>query len=342
VTPLHEIGSWHRGRWLVSNSFEWSYMLTVVLPNYNHGQFLPNALQALLAQTRPADEVIIIDDASTDNSINIIEPLLPRFRDAKLVRHKDNVGVVRCMNIGLQMARGSLLAFCAADDVVYPTFFARMLALLDGYPLAAFASARTAIIDERGNRSGALEHSIPLDRPGYIDSGSAARHLMRDDAWFTGGATVFRRAPLIELGGFPEELGPLTDGYISRLLAVKHGSCFTPEVLVAWRRMEGGQAWSCSNDIASTERLAKRAERAMRESGAPFVEGYPKRWKRRLMFGVQRFALTNARRKARSEGAWQLVAALAREVLKTGWLLITLRPQDMPAILARGVRGLRK
>jgi hypothetical protein len=147
---------------------------------------------------------------------------------------------------------------------------------------------------------------------------------------------------LIELGGFPEELGPLTDGYISRLLAVKHGSCFAPEVLVGWRRMEGGLAWSYSNDIATAKRLAERAERAMRDSGVPFVQGYPERWKRRLMFGVQRFALGNARRKARSEGAWRFVSALAREIGKTGWLLMTLRPQDIAAILARRLRALRK
>src|SRR4051794_3789670 len=180
-------------------------MLTVILPNFNHGRFLLHALEALLAQTRPADEVIVIDDASTDDSIGIIEAFLPKLQKLKLVRNKENVGVVRNMNVGLDMAGGSLLAFCAADDVVYPTFFERMLETLRAYPQAAFGSARTAIIDDYGNRVGVLDHSVPLDQPGYIDPQAAARHLMRDDAWFTGNATIFRRAPLVKIGGFPEE-----------------------------------------------------------------------------------------------------------------------------------------
>jgi glycosyltransferase involved in cell wall biosynthesis len=310
-------------------------MLTVVLPNFNHGRFLPDALQALLAQTRPADELIVIDDASTDNSIGIIETFLPKFHNVKLVRNKENIGVVRNMNIGLRMAQGSSLVFCAADDVVYPTFFERMLALLHAYPHAAFASARTAIINDNGNRTGVLNNSIPLDQAGYIRPQAAARHLMRDDAWFSGNATIFRRAPLAELGGFPEDLSALADGYVSRLLAVKHGACFAPEILVAWRRMEGGVAWSCGDDIASTKQLAERAERLMRNSGVLFIPGYPERWKRRFLFGVRRFALANMRRKAKSQGSWQFALALAREIVETGWLLVSLRPQDTLVVLRR-------
>jgi glycosyltransferase involved in cell wall biosynthesis len=312
--------------------------LTVVLPNFNHARFLPHALQALLAQTRPANEVIIIDDASTDDSIEVIERYLPKIGNAKLVRNEKNVGVVCNMNTGLRMAQGSLLAFCAADDVVYPTFFERILKLLHEFPHAAFASARTAIIDDEGTRTSVLSHPVPLNEPGFIGPQAAARHLMRDDAWFTGNATIFRRAPLAEIGGFPEDLSAFTDGYASRVLAVKYGACFTPEILVAWRRMEGGMAWSCVDDIVSANQLAAHAESRMRDSGAPFLPGYPERWKRRFLFGARRFALTNARQKAMSAGRWQFALALAREVIETAWLFVTLRPQDTVVVLHRWLK----
>jgi glycosyltransferase involved in cell wall biosynthesis len=316
-------------------------MLTVVLPNFNHSLFLPHALRAILAQTRPADELIIIDDASIDNSIGIIEAFLPQFRNAKLVRNKENVGVVHNMNMGIRMAQGSTLVFCAADDVVYPTFFQQMLALLRSYPHAGFASARTAIIDGTGNRIDVLNHSVPLREPGYIGPQAAARQLMRDDAWFTGNATIFRRAPLTEIGGFPEDLSSLTDGYVSRLLAVKYGACFTPEILAAWRRMEGGMAWSCADNFPRTKQLAERAVSRMRDSGFPFVAGYPERWKGRFLFGVQRFALANMRRKARSQGQWQFAFAVARELVETGWLFVTLRPRDMLSVPRRWLKNKR-
>jgi glycosyltransferase involved in cell wall biosynthesis len=313
-------------------------MLSVVLPNFNHARFLPHALRALLAQTRPADELIIIDDASTDDSIRVIETFLPKLNHARLVRHKTNVGVVGNMNIGLRMAQGSSVAFCAADDLVYQTFFERMLALLRLYPQAAFASARTAIIDESGHQTGVLNHSVPINQPGYINPQAAARQLMRDDAWFTGVGTIFRRAPVAAVGGFPEDLSLLADGYVSRVLAVKHGACFTPEVLVGWRRMEGGVAWSSIDDIAKTKQLADLAERRMRETNLDFLPGYPERWKGRFLFGVQRFALANARRKAKSQGIWQFGFALMSEMIGTGWLFAKLRPRDALVVLGRWLK----
>jgi len=312
-------------------------MLTVVLPNFNHGRFLPHALQSLLAQTRPADELIIIDDASTDDSIGIIEAFLPKFRNAKLVRNARNLGVVRNMNIGLRMAHGSLLAFCAADDITYPTFFARMLELLRSYPQAAFASARSALIDESGDRIGVVRNPVPLDRPGLIEAPGAARLLMRDDAWFTGNATVFQRTPVLSIGGFPEDLSAFTDGYVSRVLAVQYGACFTPEILVAWRRMGGGVA-SSIGDLATAQCLARRAVQHMQNSGAGFAPGYPERWKGRFLYAVQRVALANARRKARSMGPWRFARALTHEVVKAAWLFVTLRPRDTFVALLRWLK----
>jgi glycosyltransferase involved in cell wall biosynthesis len=317
-------------------------MLTVVVPNFNHGRFLPHALGALLAQTRPADEVIIIDDASRDDSVEVIKTFLPKFQNARLIRNSENLGIARNMNVGVRMAQGSSLVFAAADDVTYPLFFERMMALLHAYPQAGFASARTALIDEAGRRIGVVGHSNPLDGPGYVEPKLAAYHLMRDDAWFTGNATVFRRDPILSVGGFPEDLSAITDSYVSRLLAVKYGACFTPEILVAWRRMEGGAAWSYIDDIAKTRQFAELAESRMRETGLPFAPGYPKRWKQRFLFGVRRFSLGNARRKARSKGAWQFVYALAREIIETGWLFATLRPQDTIVVLGRWAKELAR
>ncbi len=109
-------------------------MLSLVLTNYNHAHYLPEALAALAAQSRPADEAIFIDDASTDDSVEILETFLPRFKNARLVRNPKNRGVVANMNVGLEMARGSAIHFAASDDRTYPDFFAKGMALLEAHP----------------------------------------------------------------------------------------------------------------------------------------------------------------------------------------------------------------
>src|SRR5262245_25848365 len=144
-------------------------MLTVVLSNYNHARFLPHALSALSAQTRPADEIILIDDASTDDSVTVIEAHLSRHPNIRLVRNPTNLGVIANLNRGLQMARGNKMYFAAADDIAYPALFEKSLALLDRYPRAALCSSRCDIIDSEGRSAPAMVVPMPGSLPGLLE-----------------------------------------------------------------------------------------------------------------------------------------------------------------------------
>ena len=74
--------------------------LSVVIPNYNHSSFLREAVESCLNQTRKADEIILIDDRSTDDSWEIMEDFARRFPSVKIFRNEENEGVVYCMNKG--------------------------------------------------------------------------------------------------------------------------------------------------------------------------------------------------------------------------------------------------
>jgi glycosyltransferase involved in cell wall biosynthesis len=306
-------------------------MLTVVLPNFNHARFLRYALDALMGQTRPADELIIIDDASTDDSVSVIKPYMKRHPNMCLVRNEKNQGVVRNMNDGLVLARGTLVFFAAADDVVYPRLLEAAAGLLDSYPQAALFSGRSDLIDIEGRRTGTLPTPIPLSCPGFLDPVAVSRHLLQDDGWFMGNCTIYRRESLIAVNGFSEELGAFTDGYVSRLLALKHGACFSPEILGAWRRAEGGLAWSQSASLEATSELISIAESKMIAANV-FSSKYVGRWKRRHMFGVRRFALEHGHRP--SEPKYFLLKSVRRRILVLLWF-VKLRPWDAFAVLRR-------
>jgi Glycosyl transferase family 2 len=310
-------------------------MLSLVLTNYNHAHYLPEALEALASQTRPADEAIFIDDASADDSVAIIERFLPRFKNAQLVRNPKNRGVVPNMNVGLQMARGTFIHFAASDDRTYPDFFQKGMALLDAHPEAGLFSARSDILDEAGRCHGPLPTPIPITQPGYIAPAETARHLLEDDGWFMGNASLFNRAGLQEVGGFPEALHAFTDGYVSRLLALTRGACFSPEVLCAWRRVEGGVAWSQAVNLEKTLSMIALVEAKMAAAGDTFPAGYAQRWKGRHLFSTRRFGLIQERRRACAAGPLPCLAARAREVAMTAWLFLTLRPQDLATVARR-------
>jgi glycosyltransferase involved in cell wall biosynthesis len=312
-------------------------MLTVVISNYNHARFLPISIGAILGQTRPADEIIIVDDASTDNSVAVIEPYLSRHPNIRLIRNERNRGVLANMNHGLAVGRGTYFFHAGADDMVYPTFFRESVRLLDQYPTACLFSCRCEIIDAEGGSQGILASPLPHLTPGYIPPFDVGPLLMKDDSWFNGATTVWRREALLEAGGYPADLGSFADGYISRLLSLKYGCCFSPAVLAAWRRMEGGMAWSASANLEKTTREAQDIARRMIDEGFP--PDYPRRWASRHIYGARRFVLVQQRRQARSAGFFAFAAALAKEVWLSAWLFVTLRPRDILAMLKRRARA---
>src|SRR5207244_11579699 len=108
--------------------------VTVVIPSYNHGRFLAARLDSVLNQTYRDFEVLFLDDASTDDSLDVFA----RYRDRAQVRstvNKVNGGsVFRQWNRGVRAARGAYVWLAESDDVAEPTFLETLVPLLDDRP----------------------------------------------------------------------------------------------------------------------------------------------------------------------------------------------------------------
>src|ERR1700732_3541514 len=123
--------------------------LSVVLPNFNHGAYIARALNALLAQDVLPDEVVVIDDASRDSSAAIIREYSEKHPCIRPIFNSENRGVVRALQQGLGVARGTYVNFAAADDWVMPGFFARSLKLLGEHQQAQMSCADAVLVDGR-------------------------------------------------------------------------------------------------------------------------------------------------------------------------------------------------
>src|SRR5277367_3518617 len=108
--------------------------VSVLLPNYNHAHFIGTALSALAAQTRPPHEILVIDDASTDDSLAVIESFMDELPQLRILRNPRNLGVNGALNRGLTEARGSHIVSSAADDWLEPEFVARLSEALAAHP----------------------------------------------------------------------------------------------------------------------------------------------------------------------------------------------------------------
>jgi len=110
--------------------------LSAVVPNYNHARYLGPALEALLSQSAPLAEIIVVDDASTDDSCALVERLAAGHPQLRLIRQPRNAGVNAALNRGLAEATGEYICFPAADDLVGVDFAGRSLTVLARHPEA--------------------------------------------------------------------------------------------------------------------------------------------------------------------------------------------------------------
>lgn len=116
-------------------------MVSVVIPAYRAAVTIRATLESVLAQTRPADEILVIDDGSPDDLASAVAP----YGDLVTLIRKPNGGVASTRNLGIVRSSGDLIAFVDADDVWHPRKLEYQLAVLEARPDLALLGS--AIID---------------------------------------------------------------------------------------------------------------------------------------------------------------------------------------------------
>lgn len=108
--------------------------VTVVIPCYNYARYLPQAVESILSQTGVAVDVVVVDDASGDDSLAVARRLASADRRVRVVAHAINVGPVQTFNDGLALAHGEFLVRLDADDLLTPGSLARSVAVMRNCP----------------------------------------------------------------------------------------------------------------------------------------------------------------------------------------------------------------
>src|SRR2546430_10723475 len=204
--------------------------LSVIIPNYNHARFLPNCLEAILRQSEQPFEIIVIDDASTDNGVEVIEAFTKRNPIIRFYRNEQNRGVVSGMNRGLELARGDYVYYAAADDQVLPGFFEKSLRLLNEHPQAALCCT---IGDWREIETGFNWHvGVGMaDVPGFLSPVQMIKLERRDKLLIASHTAIMRKTAIVQAGRFIPELKWHCDWFAIYVAAFRHGICFVPEPL---------------------------------------------------------------------------------------------------------------
>ncbi|HEY4076663.1 MAG TPA: glycosyltransferase family A protein [Rhizomicrobium sp.] len=118
--------------------------VSAIIPTYNRAAFLKEALEAILSQTEPPDEVIVVDDGSTDDTQTVVTQSFSEVRYLRIT----NSGAPVARNAGAAQASGSWLWFCDSDDLWRPEYLARVRALIGAEPTPRFVFGNFRLVHD--------------------------------------------------------------------------------------------------------------------------------------------------------------------------------------------------
>jgi glycosyltransferase involved in cell wall biosynthesis len=200
-------------------------LVSAIIPNYNYSRFVSQAVDSALRQTYPNVEVIVVDDGSKDNSIEILQKFGDKIR---LVQQK-NAGVSAARNNGVAHSNGEFLAFLDADDFWMPEKIEKQVDLFLKKPELGLVHVGVLDINEHdepfrtwenGQEGWVAEEFLLLSRPVVFGGGSG---LMVSHKAFTA------------IGGFDTELATAADWDLFYRLSCLYPIGFVPEVLLTYR-----------------------------------------------------------------------------------------------------------
>ncbi|MBK9989894.1 MAG: glycosyltransferase family 2 protein [Verrucomicrobia bacterium] len=213
--------------------------VSVLIPTYNYGRYLPEAIESVLRQDFGDFELIVSDDCSTDDTTRILQDYATRDPRIRVHIHKQNLGMVANWNWCLQQARGEYIRYLFGDDcLATPHALGRMVALLDAHPEAALAVSARFTIDEHSTVTGIWDE---LKTEGIHKSGTIIARCLIESHNLIGEPSVvlFRRAQ--GLRGFASNLRQIVDLEMWFHLLIQGDALYTPEPLCCFRLHSGQQ-----------------------------------------------------------------------------------------------------
>ncbi len=260
-------------------------MVSILLPVFNGANYIEKAIESILTQSYRNLELIIIDDGSTDSTLEIITKI--QERDPRIIfSSRDNRGLIATLNEMIPLAKGEYIARMDADDISYPERIASQVKFLEQHQEVVCVGGCISIIDHKGRLL------TDLDLP--KEDEEIQKMLLEGVVSICQGTVMLRKAQLLQVGGYDPTMDAAEDLDLWLRLGEVGKLANLPLPLLKYRYHT---ASLCHNSMAAHQVNARRAcERA---------------WKRRTIEG--RFTATEQWRPGSSP------ASVHQYMLKYGW-----------------------
>jgi len=222
-------------------------LISVIIPCYNRAQLIIKSVDSVLNQTYKNIELIVVDDGSTDNSLQVLEAIREKDNRVKVIS-QENKGPYPARNKGLKEAKGEFIAFLDSDDTWDPHFLQKLYKALEAHPAAVLAYCgwqNTGLPGQRGK---------PFIPPDYEARPNKAGIFLKGNRWPIH-AALTRRNILDEAGGFDEQFTTAMDYDLWLRIVPFHKIVLVPEVLAFYYFHKGAQIHKDKHETEANVRL---------------------------------------------------------------------------------------
>lgn len=240
--------------------------VSIIIPAYNAALTIAETLRSALAQTHVDHEILVVDDASQDDTPSIVTDMAVSHARLRLIRLRENRGVSGARNVGIRAARGRYVAPLDADDLWRSDKLARQLGRFERAPGVGAVYTWWTYIDAAGN-------IIPGRYGAFLYEGDIYARMLMANFSATSSVPMFRRDFLDQVGHYDESLRTHEDKALQLAVTEVADFAVVPHCLVGYRSVPG----SLSSDLESLFAADSRVHAHARRSH-PELPGWLFRW----------------------------------------------------------------
>lgn len=225
--------------------------LSVIMPNYNGARYIAAALDSVVSEGDPDIELIVVDDGSSDDSLDIARRYAERL-NLSIIEPGRIANWVMATNIGMRAARGEYLCWLHNDDAWLPRRSAELRRLIHSAPGAALYAHSSRYIDHRGRRVGLLHAPLPSDR--LLPTSAVVPKLLAAN-FFTPPAMLFSRRLAEEVGWMDDRLWYVADWDFALKLAQAGATVYRNIPLACYRIHPASMTTRVAHQIDALRRM---------------------------------------------------------------------------------------
>lgn len=218
------------------------HSISVIVPGYNHARYLPKRLASVFEQTWPADEVILLDDASTDDSRDILRGYENRPGVRLAFNERNSGSPFKQWNKGVGLAAGEYVWIAESDDSADVRFLEKMVTVLERNPGVGLVCCQSAIVNEQDETVGSyLERFESVDptlwQHDFVMEGREflRRYQVVMNCIPNASGVLFRKSAFLEAGGAAEDMRLAGDWMTWSRMMLRSDVGFVAETLNRYR-----------------------------------------------------------------------------------------------------------